>query len=349
MMRFALPDIGSRLSVRRRVTYLCSRAVPRWRCERRRAAWQKWKTAAGSSRRGNNRRGRAKPLDGKAAGRALAAAEGIAESSAADEATLRAASAAAVLELRTRRSGRVSARWSRAQAPVESIVCLGVGSYGSSVSARYQLALALLLRETLLGVSAAADAAPPPPTAGGGAALDVYDPVLSEAEVAFARARGCGLPARNEEGRRAAARRTLFFMPHCGRQLYANVVAANWGGEALGRVLILGNSFAAYADALTDAQTADAARESALARATPFATEREREERERATAAPFATRSTRSPCTRRRRGCRRPPTQRGPRRLPTGLPRTRTCRARLHAHILGADDQTRTPPSRSLA
>ena len=38
-------------------------------------------------------------------------------------------------------------------------------------------------------------------------------------------------------------------------------------------VLILGNSFAAYADALTDAQTADAARWCALARATPFATE----------------------------------------------------------------------------
>ena len=223
--------------------------------------------------RGNNRRGRAKPLDGKAAGRALAAAEGIAESSAADEADIARRIDAAVLELRT------SAFWARLgalvarAAPVESIVCLGVGSYGSSVSARYQLALALLLREMLLGVSAAADAAPPPPTAGGGAALDVYDPVLSEAEVAFARARGCGLPARNEEGRRAVARRTLFFMPHCGRQLYANVVAANWGGEALGRVLILGNSFAAYADALTDAQTADAARWCALARATPFATE----------------------------------------------------------------------------
>ena len=192
--------------------------------------------------RGNNRRGRAKPLDGKAAGRALAAAEGIAESSAADEADIARRIDAAVLELRT------SAFWAKLdalvarEAPVESIVCLGVGSYGSSVSARYQLALALLLRETLLGVSAAADAAPPPPTAGGGAALDVYDPVLSEAEVAFARARGCGLPARNEEGRRAVARRTLFFMPHCGRQLYANVVAANWGGEALGRVLILGNS-----------------------------------------------------------------------------------------------------------
>ena len=50
--------------------------------------------------RGNNRRGRAKPLDGKAAGRALAAAEGIAESSAADEADIARRIDAAVLELR---------------------------------------------------------------------------------------------------------------------------------------------------------------------------------------------------------------------------------------------------------
>ena len=57
--------------------------------------------------RGNNRRGRAKPLDGKAAGRALAAAEGIAESSAADEADIARRIDAAVLEL------RASAFWAR--------------------------------------------------------------------------------------------------------------------------------------------------------------------------------------------------------------------------------------------
>ena len=43
------------------------------------------------------------------------------------------------------------------------------------------------------------------------------------------------------------------------------------GAAGLGRVLVLGNSFAAYAGALTDAQTADA--RCALARATPFAAE----------------------------------------------------------------------------
>ena len=89
--------------------------------------------------------------------------------------------------------------------PVTDIVCLGVGSFGSSASARYQLALALLLRRELLGVplagsggvpSAAPSAAlegaasqpapapaPPPPP------MDVYDPVLGDAELALLRAR----------------------------------------------------------------------------------------------------------------------------------------------------------------
>eukprot|EP00964_Phaeocystis_antarctica_P069762 scaffold42431_cov53-Phaeocystis_antarctica.AAC.1 len=106
--------------------------------------------------------------------------------------------------------------------------------------------------------------------------MDVYDPVLGEAELALLRARGCGAPERNEEGRRSVATQekglTLFFMPHCGRQLYANVLEANWGPEPLSRcsrspptltlaptltrptttttttrLAILGNSFAAYA------------------------------------------------------------------------------------------------------
>ena len=181
---------------------------------------------------------------------------------------------------------------------VSSIVCLGLGSVGSSASARYQLALALLLRRELLGVplagggdgggdddgcgccgggggggvpaaapSAAAERAGPPPAPAPTPAppvMDVYDPVLGEAERAMLRARGCGVPERNEEGRRSVAAAeaegvTLFFMPHCGRQLYANVLEANWGAQQLARLAILGNSFTAYADALTAAQRERAA------------------------------------------------------------------------------------------
>ena len=86
--------------------------------------------------------------------------------------------------------------------------------------------------------------------------MDVYDPVLGEDERAMLRARGCGVPERNEEGRRSVAAAeaegaegegvegvegvTLFFMPHCGRQLYANVLEVCPVGLGLGLGLGLG-------------------------------------------------------------------------------------------------------------
>jgi hypothetical protein len=49
-----------------------------------------------------------------------------------------------------------------------------------------------------------------------------------------------------KEGKRSVQQRTLFFMPHCGRQLYSNVLWANWSPYQLEKILILGNSFALY-------------------------------------------------------------------------------------------------------
>jgi len=44
------------------------------------------------------------------------------------------------------------------------------------------------------------------------------------------------------------SRRTLFFMPHCGKTLYGNVLEANWSREGLECLVVLGNSFASYSD-----------------------------------------------------------------------------------------------------
>lgn len=35
--------------------------------------------------------------------------------------------------------------------------------------------------------------------------------------------------------------KTVFFMPHCGKTLYENVVASNWEATALSDVVIIGN------------------------------------------------------------------------------------------------------------
>src|SRR5262245_56573370 len=48
-----------------------------------------------------------------------------------------------------------------------------------------------------------------------------------------------------QEGKRKATQRTLFYMPHAGKRLYSNLLWANWG-ENLSNLIILGNSFANY-------------------------------------------------------------------------------------------------------
>lgn len=169
--------------------------------------------------------------------------------------------------------------WSRLAAllrplrPFVELVCLGVGSFASSASARYQLALALLLRQELQHVLPSGTAEDGCENSEMPRHMDVYDPIFDEVELTLLHARGCRVPTCNEEGRHTALLPTLFFMPHCGRQLYANLLQANWGVAPLSQLAVLGNSFGAYADALTDAQRERSAGWCRLTRAAPWVTE----------------------------------------------------------------------------
>jgi len=46
-----------------------------------------------------------------------------------------------------------------------------------------------------------------------------------------------------QEGKRTVTKPTLFYMPHCGKALYNNLLWANWHIDKLKYVTILGNSF----------------------------------------------------------------------------------------------------------
>ena len=163
---------------------------------------------------------------------------------------------------------------------IDSLLCLGVGHFASSRAARYQFALMLLLRDELRmrsAVDSSANGSAHASAANGSAhasayatsAADacadeplpfmVYDPVMVEAEVRCVRRRGGSVPARNDEGRVQIeerrcrgtvngtvngtvleGRRCLCYLPHCTRQLYANLLAANWGAHQLSRVVVIG-------------------------------------------------------------------------------------------------------------
>uniref|UniRef100_UPI00398EECE3 SRR1-like protein isoform X1 n=1 Tax=Pristiophorus japonicus TaxID=55135 RepID=UPI00398EECE3 len=108
------------------------------------------------------------------------------------------------------------------------MVCYGIGNFSSSVSSRYQLALLFLLLETLQI-----------PRAG----CLLFDPLFTEWEKSFLKEHGMVVIVENEEGKRSVDRPTLFYMVHCGKALYNNLLWKNWSPQKLAQTILIGNSF----------------------------------------------------------------------------------------------------------
>jgi len=173
--------------------------------------------------------------------------------------------------------------------PEAALVGLGIGSFATAPAPRYQMAMALLLRAELQrrapqrgAASPAAAAAPfdaPAPAHEPVAPslrevhVAVFDPVFSALERHYLEMQGCEVLAHNDEGRCVARTPTLFFLPHCGRQLYSNLLGANWSAAQLPGIRVLGNSFGAYGEAIPDGKRQQVARWCALARAAPITEE----------------------------------------------------------------------------
>ncbi|XP_042343830.1 SRR1-like protein [Plectropomus leopardus] len=112
-------------------------------------------------------------------------------------------------------------------------VCYGLGSFSSCVSARYQLAMLLLLLEA--GQITLKD-------------CSVYDPVFSSGERDVLRELGLTVLTENEEGKRLVNKPTLFYLMHCGKALYNNLLWRNWSTQCLPLMIIIGNSFCGMMD-----------------------------------------------------------------------------------------------------
>lgn len=116
-------------------------------------------------------------------------------------------------------------------------VCYGLGSFSSCVSARYQLAMLLLLLDAAqieLGD------------------CFIYDPIFSSGEKAVLKELGLTVLTENEEGKRQAKKPTLFYLLHCGKALYNNLLWKNWDKEYLTHIIIIGNSFCGMKDRTID-------------------------------------------------------------------------------------------------
>lgn len=112
---------------------------------------------------------------------------------------------------------------------VKDIVCYGIGCFGTCYISRQQLAL-------LLHIASVKQAR----------RVLVYDPILSSQENAALEKLGCICIDKNEACKRKVEDYTLFYMPHCGRAMYNNILWANWSPEQLSKVALIGNSFHSY-------------------------------------------------------------------------------------------------------
>jgi hypothetical protein len=96
----------------------------------------------------------------------------------------------------------------------------------------HQLALALALQELLPGL-----AGPP----------EAFDPAFTPFDAQLLRALGFKVLAHDERCARRVVQPTLFYMPCCTRQMYGQLLGANWQPEQLALLAVVGNSFSSLA------------------------------------------------------------------------------------------------------
>ncbi|KRX85308.1 39S ribosomal protein L2, mitochondrial [Trichinella sp. T6] len=115
------------------------------------------------------------------------------------------------------------------------VVCYGLGAFYECKDALCQLVLLELLCENAMFSGK----------------KWIFDPIFSDVEKNILVSKGWTLIAENERGLRLASVPTLFYMPHCERELYNNVLYANRHSTFL-NLVFFGNSFKVMSDSVVE-------------------------------------------------------------------------------------------------
>jgi hypothetical protein len=115
------------------------------------------------------------------------------------------------------------------------IICYGVGSMDDSMTSRHQLSLILAIIYQIMQ-SGLIDKIN---------YVEFYDPVFNKAdEILIESKLGYKISSKNEKCMRTVNDcLTLFYMPHCPKALYNNLLYANWSKKCLKNLILFGNSF----------------------------------------------------------------------------------------------------------
>ncbi|CAI5745778.1 unnamed protein product [Peronospora destructor] len=137
---------------------------------------------------------------------------------------------------------------------VLTLVGYGLGSFCASSNAVHQLGFLVALKRALdemYCLTADANGSETSDRIQHG--VELFDPAMNKSDAVIAEQFKLKIIQVNEHARRRVVCNTVFFMPHCGKALYQNVLACNWG-PAIKKLVIIGNSFSAYGDRVLAAE-----------------------------------------------------------------------------------------------
>ena len=130
-----------------------------------------------------------------------------------------------------------------------NITCYGLGSIDDQFASRYQFALLLLIIDELKAIALNSDSSSRCLQI---ASVELYDPLFNEIDrKLLTDIHSFSLDLKNCKcmkqvdllGEKDCEVLNFFYMPHCGKALYNNLLYANWSIKCLNKIVILGNSF----------------------------------------------------------------------------------------------------------
>lgn len=110
---------------------------------------------------------------------------------------------------------------------VDRIICLGLGRFLECPISRHQLAFIRCVREVIQYERQ----------------IQYFDPVFGKQEIETLERLNGFVLRENCEGKYLADVATLFYLPHCPKQISNNLLWKNWSLKALEKVFLIGNSF----------------------------------------------------------------------------------------------------------
>ncbi|KAJ3397857.1 hypothetical protein HDU92_002529 [Lobulomyces angularis] len=118
------------------------------------------------------------------------------------------------------------------------IFCIGLGSFKNIISIKQFCFLLTLLEVLNLDKERY-----------NGELSDVvscFDPSFDNETILVLESFGFLVLKENQKGKYTATEKTLFYMPHCPKLLYENLIYSNWSKSFISNLTVIGNSFSAY-------------------------------------------------------------------------------------------------------